>query len=91
MKKKANKRVIPFFGLSMGVTVTMLSLVVLIPLASLIIYTSKLSFSEIIATITAPRVVASYKVSFITAFIASFINAVMGVILAWVLVRYKFP
>lgn len=91
MKKKANKRVIPFFGLSMGVTVTMLSLVVLIPLASLIIYTSKLSFSEIIATITAPRVVASYKVSFITAFIASLINAVMGVILAWVLVRYKFP
>ena len=73
MKKKANKRVIPFFGLSMGVTVTMLSLVVLIPLASLIIYTSKLSFSEIIATITAPRVVASYKVSFITAFIASLI------------------
>ena len=91
MKKKANKRVILFFGLSMGVTVTMLSLVVLIPLASLIIYTSKLSFSEIIATITAPRVVASYKVSFITAFIASLINAVMGVILAWVLVRYKFP
>ena len=80
MKKKANKRVIPFFGLSMGVTVTMLSLVVLIPLASLIIYTSKLSFSEIIATITAPRVVASYKVSFITAFI-TFYQLIFGIII----------
>jgi sulfate transport system permease protein len=89
--KRKNKRVIPGFGLSMGVTLSILSLVVLIPLASLVVYTAKLSFSEIIYTITRPRVLASFKVSFLTAFIASFINAVMGVILAWVLVRYKFP
>ncbi len=88
---KAKKRVIPGFGLSLGVTLTMLSLVVLIPLASLIVYTAKLSFSDIIDVITRPRVLASFEVSFITTLIASLINAVMGVVLAWVLVRYDFP
>lgn len=89
--KKGTKRVIPGFGLSMGITITMLGLIVLIPLASLVIYTSKLSLSEMIETITNKRVLSSFWVSFITAFIASFINAVMGVVLAWVLVRYDFP
>ncbi len=89
--RKAKKRVIPGFGVSMGVTLTILSLVVLIPLASLVIYTAQLSPKEVIATITRDRVVASFEVSFLTAFIASVINAVMGVILAWVLVRYQFP
>lgn len=89
--KKAGKRVIPGFGLSMGVTLSILSIIVLIPLASLVVFTSQLSFSEMIATITRDRVIASFEVSFITAFIASLINAVMGVILAWVLVRYNFP
>ena len=88
---KRNKRVIPGFGLSMGVTLTMLSIIVIIPLASLIVFTANLSLSEIIDVITKPRVLASFKVSFLTAFIASAINAVMGVILAWVLVRYDFP
>ena len=82
---------IPGFGLSLGVTITLLSLVVLIPLAALVIYTAQMSPSEFWEAITRERVLASYKVSFITAFIASLINAVMGVILAWVLVRYKFP
>lgn len=89
--KKAKKRVIPGFGLSMGVTLTILSLIVVIPLASLILFTSQMSFGEIIETITRKRVLSSFYVSFITAFIASAINAVMGVILAWVLVRYDFP
>jgi sulfate transport system permease protein len=89
--RRINKRVIPGFGLSMGVTITLLSLIVLIPLASLVIYTAQMNFSDIIETITRPRVLASYKVSFLTAFIASAINAVMGVILAWVLVKYDFP
>jgi sulfate transport system permease protein len=91
MMKKANKRVIPGFGLSMGITLSILSIIVLIPLASLVVYTAQMSFGDIIKTITAPRVLASFKVSFITAFVASLINAVMGVILAWVLVRYDFP
>lgn len=89
--KKANKRVIPGFGLSMGVTLSILSIIVLIPLASLVIYTAQMDFGEIIETITRPRVLASFRVSFLTALVASLINAVMGVILAWVLVRYKFP
>lgn len=89
--RKRNKRVIPMFGLSMGVTVTMLSIVVIIPLASLVIFTAQMSLSDIIATITRARVLASFKVSFLTAFAASLINAVMGVVIAWVLVRYDFP
>ena len=88
---KKSKRVIPGFGLSMGVTLTILSLVVLIPLASLVVFTAKMSFGDMIKTITRERVLASFRVSFLTAFIASLINLVMGVILAWVLVRYRFP
>ena len=80
--KAKKKRVIPGFGLSMGVTITILSLVVLIPLAALVIYTSRMHLSDIIA---------SFKVTFLTSLIASIINSIMGVILAWVLVRYDFP
>lgn len=82
---------IPGFGISLGVTLSILSLVVLIPLASLVVYTAKLSPAEIWETITRPRVLASFRVSFFTALIASAVNAMMGVILAWVLVRYQFP
>lgn len=89
--KKKQTRIIPGFGLSMGITITILSVVVLIPLASLIIYTAKLSPQEIWETITRKRVLSSFYVGFITAFIASLINAVMGVIMAWVLVKYEFP
>lgn len=90
-KTKKAKRVIPGFGLSMGVTISILSIIVLIPLASLVIYTAQMSWSDFIDTVTSERVMASYQVSLVTAFIASAINAVMGVVLAWVLVRYKFP
>lgn len=75
----------------MGVTLTMLSIIVIIPLASLVVFTARMSFSDVIATITRARVLASFRVSFLTAFIASLINAVMGVVTAWVLVRYDFP
>lgn len=92
MKRKRRKqRVIPGFGLSLGVTVTILSLIVVIPLCSLVIFSAHLSFADFIKTVTSERVLASYKVSFLTALIASLINAVMGLILAWVLVRYQFP
>lgn len=75
----------------MGVTISMLSVIVLIPLASLVIYTAQMSWQDIWEAITRSRVMASYRISFLTALAASAINAVMGVILAWVLVRYKFP
>lgn len=90
-KSKKGKKVIPGFGLSFGVTLTMLSLIVIIPIGSLVIYSAKLSFSDFWTVITRPRVISSYLVSFQTAFIAACINAVMGLILAWVLVRYEFP
>ena len=89
--KSRNKRIIPGFGLSMGVTLTILSVIVLIPLASLVIFTAQMSLGDIIKTITRDRVLASFEVSFLTALVASLVNAVMGVILAWVLVRYDFP
>ena len=89
--KKGSKRVIPGFGLSLGVTLSVLSIVVLIPLASLVVYTAKLSPAEFWETITRPRVLASFRVSLLTAFAASAINAVMGEILAWGLVRYRCP
>lgn len=88
---KKEKRVIPGFGLTLGITITMLSVVVLIPLASLIIYTSKLSLADFIQVVTNRRVLSAFWVSITTSFIAAFINAVMGLILAWVLVRYDFP
>jgi sulfate transport system permease protein len=91
MKKKKRKSVIPGFGLSFGITIAIMSLIVVIPLCSLVIFSSQLSFGEFIKTVTRPRVLASYRVSILTAFIASLINAVMGLILAWVLVRYDFP
>lgn len=89
MKRKSV--VIPGFGLTTGVTLVILSVVVLIPLASLVVFSAQMSASEIIDVITRPRVLSSFKVSFLTAFVASLINAVMGVVLAWVLVRYTFP
>ena len=78
--KKGKKRVIPGFGLTMGVTITMLSIVVLIPLASLVVYSSQLGLGEFFEVITRKRVLSSFYVSFITALGASL-----------VLVRYEFP
>ena len=89
--KKRNKPVIPGFGLSMGITISILSLVVLIPLASLVIYTAQMSFKDFIETITRARVLASFYTSFISAFASAVINGIMGTILAWVLVKYEFP
>lgn len=90
-KSKRSRRVIPGFGLSLGISVTILSLVVLIPLCSLVVFSAQLSPAKFWSVVTSARVLASYKVSFLTALAASLINGVMGLILAWVLVRYDFP
>ncbi|MGN1392789.1 MAG: sulfate ABC transporter permease subunit CysT [Succinivibrionaceae bacterium] len=90
-KKIKQKNVIPGFGLSLGITLSILGLVVIIPLCSLVVFSSQLSLTEFFETVTRPRVLASYKVSILTSLIASLINVVMGLILAFVLVRYKFP
>lgn len=89
--KKTGKQVIPGLGLTMGVTIAMLSIIVLIPLASLVVFSARLGIKEFFDVITRERVLASFYVSFITALTASLINAVMGIVLAWVLVRYEFP
>lgn len=85
------KSVIPGRGLTMGVTVTMLSLLILIPLASILTYSFRLSFSEFIELITRQNVVRAFRTSISCALIAALINSVFGLILAWVLVRYDFP
>lgn len=93
MKKRKSKNinVIPSFKLSFGVTLAMLSIMVLIPVASVVVYTSGQNFSDFLETITSKRLLSAYKVSFMCSFIATLINSVFGVILAWVLVRYDFP
>lgn len=91
LKKAKRTRVIPGFKLTMGITVTMLSLIVLIPLASVMVYSLKLSPSEFIKLITKQNVVYAFTTSIVCSFIAAVINVIFGVILAWTLVKYDFP
>lgn len=84
-------RVLPGFGLSLGYTLVYLSLIVLIPIAAVFTKTATLSWAEFWQVVTAPRVVATYKLSFGASLIAAAINAVFGLMLAWALVRYQFP
>jgi sulfate transport system permease protein len=82
---------LPGFGLALGFTLTYLSLIVLIPLAALILKTASLGFSGFWEIVTAPRTLAALRVSFVISLIAAAINVVFGVIVAWVLIRYRFP
>ena len=91
VKNKKGVRVIPGFGLSLGVTLTMLSCLVLIPLASIFLSAGQLGFREFLAVVTARQIVSGYIVSLSCAFFAAVVNGVFGLILAWVLVRYDFP
>ncbi len=83
--------VLPGFGLSLGVTLAYLSLIVLIPLAATFLKTATLSWSEFWQIVTSPRALASYRMSFGASMVAALVNAVFGFIVAWVLVRYRFP
>jgi sulfate/thiosulfate transport system permease protein len=86
-----SRSVLPGFGLSLGITCTYLSLVVLLPLATVFARAADLSWPALWATVTDPRVVASYRVTFGASFVAALINTVFGLLVAWVLVRYRFP
>lgn len=91
-KKQAGaRRVIPGFGLTMGITVTMLSLLILIPLSSVLVYSLKLSFGEFLELIGKKVVVHAFVTSIVCSLLAAICNCVFGVILAWILVRYEFP
>ena len=83
--------VLPGFGMTMGFTLFYLSLIVLIPLATLPIRTASMGWDAFWATITDPRVVASYRVTLTTSFFAAVTNGIFGLLAAWVLVRYSFP
>lgn len=82
--------VLPGFSLSLGFTVFYLSLIVLIPLSAAFIKTTELSWPEFWQVVTAPRVLASYKLSFGASLLGAVINVFFGLIVAWVLVRYEF-
>ncbi len=87
----SSRRVIPGFGLSLGYTLVYLSLIVLIPLSAVFLKASGLSLDQFWQTISAPRVLASYRLTFAASFFAAVINSVFGLLLAWALVRYSFP
>jgi sulfate/thiosulfate transport system permease protein len=91
MPMRLSRGVLPGFGLSLGITCTYLSLIVLLPLATIFVRTADLSWSAFWSTISNPRVVASYRVTFGTALVAALVNTVFGLLVAWVLVRYRFP
>ncbi len=90
-KKTKGKSVLPGFGLTMGITVTMLSLLILIPLASVLAYTFHMSWSEFWELLRRPNVAQAFATSISCAFIAAVVNSVFGLIIAWVLARYDFP
>jgi sulfate/thiosulfate transport system permease protein len=85
------RSVIPGFGITLGFTTFFLCAIVLLPLTALVMRASRMDFARFIEVVTDPRAVASYRLTFGTSLLAAGINIVFGFIVAWVLVRYKFP
>ncbi|QHA34932.1 sulfate ABC transporter permease subunit CysT [Rossellomorea marisflavi] len=91
IRSTKHHNVLPGFGLTMGYTTLYLSILVLLPLSMIFFYTARMGWTEFADTVLDPRVVASYKLSFGASLAAALINVAFGVLLAWVLVRYRFP
>ena len=89
--RQKSHAVLPGFRTTIGFTALYLTVIVLIPLAGLPVRTASLGWDAFWAAVTDPRVVASYKLTFVTAFWAACVNGLFGVVVAWVLVRYDFP
>ena len=89
--RRAPKKVLPGFKVTLGFTLFYLSVIVLIPLSALVFKTFTLTWEQFVAAVTSPRVVASYQLTFGASFLAALVNAVFGLLVAWVLVRYSFP
>jgi len=85
------RSILPGFGLTLGFTILYLSLIVLIPLSATFLKASSLTWAQFWHTVSSPRAVASYRLSFGASFIGAFINLIFGLVVAWVLVRYSFP
>lgn len=90
MKKCKQKKVLPGFGLTLGYSALYLCLIVLIPLSAIFVSVARMDARQLWTTITSPRVLASYRLSFTASFAAAAINGVFGLLVAWVLVRYRF-
>ena len=90
-KRKKHPSVIPGFGLTLGFTVLYLSLVVLIPLSATFVKASHLTWPELLSIVTDKQVLLAFRLSFLTSAGAALVNGVFGLLVAWVLVRYKFP
>jgi sulfate transport system permease protein len=88
---RSQRFVLPGFGLSLGFTLAYLGLIVLVPLSAAFIRTAGMNWSDFVAAVASPRVVASYKLSFGASFAAAAVNSIFGLVVAWVLVRYRFP
>jgi sulfate transport system permease protein len=91
MAPRRERGVLPGFGLAMGFTLSYLGLIIFIPLAALLLKAATVSGPQFWQIVTAPRTLAAYKLSFLTALVAALINGVFGLLLAWVLERYDFP
>ena len=89
--KKAPFRVLPGFRLSLGFTLFYLTLIVLIPLSAVFLKTFTMTWEAFVSAVTSPRVMASYRLTFGASLLAALLNVIFGGIVAWVLVRYKFP
>ncbi|MDB5956331.1 sulfate ABC transporter permease subunit CysT [Ramlibacter sp.] len=89
--RRGSRRVLPGFGLTLGYTVFYLCLIVLIPLSALVLRTFSLTWDQFWTAVSSPRVLAAYRLTFGASFIAAVVNVVFGLLVAWVLVRYRFP
>ena len=89
--RRSSARVLPGFNLTLGYAVLYLSLIVLIPLSALVFKTFSMTWPQFWEAVSSPRVLASYRLTFGASFIAALVNAVFGLLVAWVLVRYPFP
>ncbi|HGN0269785.1 TPA: sulfate/thiosulfate ABC transporter permease CysT [Proteus mirabilis] len=87
----ASKRVLPRFGLSLGSTLFYTCLILLLPMSALVVQLSEMSWAQYWAVITHPQIVAAYKVTLLSAGVASIFNAIFGMLLAWIITRYRFP
>ncbi len=87
----ASKRVLPGFGLSLGSTLFYTCLILLLIMKSLVVQLSEMSWAQYWAVITHPQIVAAYKVTLLSAGVASIFNAIFGMLLAWIITRYRFP
>ncbi|RID99040.1 sulfate ABC transporter permease subunit CysT [Simplicispira hankyongi] len=89
--KRASRHVLPGFGLTLGYTLFYLSVIVLIPLSALVFTSFSLSWEQFWSAVASPRVLASYRLTFGASLLAALVNLVFGLLIAWVLVRYRFP